>query len=235
MRNYRASIIVPVRNEENNIVTFLEQLSENSTLKLETLLIADSMDDPTFAAIPSNSNYSFELRKLISSYGQGPANAIKFGLDSARSDVAVVVMADGSDDTRNIEDLIRLVERGCVVAAASRYMPGGQQIGGPFIKRYMSRNASRILRILGRVAIHDSTNSFKAYSVPFIKSVGIQSTQGFEIGLEIVAKAHRANMLMAEIPTIWIERQTGKSNFKLIKWLPHYLMWFNHAILRIQK
>jgi len=235
MENLRASIIVPVRNEEGNILTFLDQLSENSTLAFETLLIADNSSDTTFSVIPKDYDYRFELRMLISNYGQGPANAIRFGLDSVRSDIAVVVMADGSDDTRNVEDLVRLVERGCVVAAASRYMPGGQQIGGPFIKRFMSRNASRFLRIIGRVAIHDSTNSFKAYSVPFVKSVGIESTQGFEIGLEIVAKAHRSKMLMAEIPTIWIERQTGKSNFKLVKWLPHYMRWFNHAILGFSK
>ena len=45
--------------------------------------------------------------------------------------VAVVTMADGCDDPRQIDDLARLVERGVVVAAASRYMPGGQQVGGP--------------------------------------------------------------------------------------------------------
>jgi glycosyltransferase involved in cell wall biosynthesis len=231
----RASIIVPVRNEEKSILTFLDQLSENSTLAFEALLIVDDPSDLTFSVIPRDPEYKFELRLLVSNYGRGPANAIKFGLDSARSDIAVVVMADGSDDTRNIEDLVRLIERGCVVAAASRYMPGGQQIGGPFIKRFMSRNASRFLRIIGGVEIHDSTNSFKAYSIPFIKSVSIESTQGFEIGLEIVAKAHRSKMLIAEIPTIWIERQAGNSNFKLVQWLPHYMRWFNHAILGFSK
>ena len=234
-KKLRASIIVPVRNEESNILAFLDQLSENTTLALEVLLIVDDPSDLSFSVIPKESKYKFELKMMVSSYDQGPANAIKFGLDSVRSDIAVVVMADGSDDTRDVEDLVRLVERGCVVAAASRYMPGGQQIGGPFIKRFMSRNASRFLRIIGGVATHDSTNSFKAYSVPFIKSVGIESTQGFEIGLEIVAKAHRSKMLIAEIPTIWIERQTGKSNFKLVKWLPYYMRWFTHAILGFSK
>ena len=62
---------------------------------------------------------------------RGPANAIRFGIDHAAAPVAVVTMADGSDDPRQIDDLTRLVERGVVVAAASRYMPGGQQVGGP--------------------------------------------------------------------------------------------------------
>ena len=61
----------------------------------------------------------------------GPANAIRFGIDAAAAPVAVVTMADGCDDPRQIDDLARLVERGVAVAAASRYMPGGQQVGGP--------------------------------------------------------------------------------------------------------
>ena len=66
---------------------------------------------------------------------RGPANAIRFGIDAARAPVAVVTMADGCDDPRQIDDLARLVDRGVVVAAASRYMPGGQQVGGPRFKR----------------------------------------------------------------------------------------------------
>ena len=53
-------------------------------------------------------------------------------------------MADGCDDPRQIDELTRLVERGVVVAAASRYMPGGQQVGGPYFKRMLSKNAGRI-------------------------------------------------------------------------------------------
>ena len=47
------------------------------------------------------------------------------------ADVVVVTMADGCDDPQQIDQLARLVERGVVVAAASRYSKGGQQVGGP--------------------------------------------------------------------------------------------------------
>ena len=56
------------------------------------------------------------------------------GLEQLGAPVAVVTMADGSDDAEQIDNLCKLVERGVVVAAASRYMTGGQQIGGPRIK-----------------------------------------------------------------------------------------------------
>ena len=73
-------------------------------------------------------------------------------------------MADGCDDSRQIDDLARLVERGVAVAAASRYMAGGQQVGGPLVKGMLSRTAGRSLRLFARLGTRDATNSFKAYS-----------------------------------------------------------------------
>jgi hypothetical protein len=140
--------------------------------------------------------------------------------------VAVVTMADGSDDPRSIDQMALLVERGVVIASASRYMSGGQQVGATGLKPFLSRLAGLLLKKLAGVGTHDATNSFKAYNVPFVLSVGIESKYGFEMGLELVSKARRLRMPIAEIPTIWIERFSGVSNFKLSKWLPHYVAWF---------
>ncbi len=129
-------------------------------------------------------------------------------------------MADGSDDPAQIDDLTVLVERGVVVAAASRYMAGGQQVGGPFFKGLMSRLAGWSLYLLARTGTHDATNSFKAYSRDFVSEVGIDSRAGFEIGLELTAKARRLRRPVAELPTIWLDRTEGESNFKIAKWLP---------------
>ena len=53
-----------------------------------------------------------------------------------------------------------------------------------------------------------------------MRAVGIESDKGFEIGIELVAKARRARLPVAEIPTIWLDRAFGVSNFKLAAWLP---------------
>jgi hypothetical protein len=108
-------------------------------------------------------------------------------------------------------------------------MPGGQQVGGPFTKRLMSRLAGRSLHTFGRVGTRDATNSFKAYSTDFVRAVGIDSRAGFEIGLELSAKAKRLRLPVAEIPTIWLDRAFGVSNFKISKWLPAYLRWYRFA------
>jgi hypothetical protein len=85
------------------------------------------------------------------------------------------------------------------------------------------------LWVFAHVGTRDATNSFKAYDVDFVRTVGITSGAGFEIGIELVAKARRARLPVAEIPTIWLERHHGLSNFKLVTWLPHYLRWWRFA------
>ena len=138
-------------------------------------------------------------------------------------------MADGSDDPTQVDELARLIERGVVVAAASRYMPGGAQIGAPFLKSTFSRWAGLTLCWFARVGTHDATSSFKAYDRAFVQEVGIESDAGFELALELVAKARRHRRPVGEIPTIWLERTQGASNFKLWKWLPRYFHWYFYA------
>jgi dolichol-phosphate mannosyltransferase len=88
------------------------------------------------------------------------------------------------------------------------------------------------LGVLARVGTRDATNSFKAYSTEFIREVGIHSRSGFEIGLELTAKARRLRRPVAEVPTIWLDRTTGESNFQLAEWIPRYLRWYHFAFGR---
>ncbi|HXW44225.1 MAG TPA: hypothetical protein VEL03_05535, partial [Streptosporangiaceae bacterium] len=132
----------------------------------------------------------------------------------------------GSDDPAQVDQLTRLVERGVAVAAASRYMPGGRQLGGPLAKRLLSRAAGRSLQLLARPGTCDATNSFKAYSADFVKAVGVESRSGFEVGIELTAKARRLRLPVAEIPTIWLEQPDRRSAFRLASWLPGYLRWY---------
>ncbi len=229
MTKLRASLVVPARDEYLQIGIFLQRIEESVTLPVEVLIVVDSEHDSTLKALNNLDEFRYLVRPVVSTFGSGPANAIKYGVSQARSGVIIVTMADGSDDPQIIDKLIQLIERGCVISAASRYMPGGQQIGGPRIKKILSRNSSRLLRIFGGLGIHDATNSFKGYSLDFIKKVGIESSHGFEIGLELTAKAHRRRSLIAEVPTIWIDRSMGESHFQLRRWLPKYLAWFFYA------
>jgi dolichol-phosphate mannosyltransferase len=225
----RVSVVIPAYNEGEHIIPVLDRIFEAVHLPCEVLVVVDAPDDTTVPVVDEYSLKEPRLRYLINTYGRGPANAIRFGIDSAAAPVAVVTMADGCDDPMQIDQLARLVERGVVIAAASRYMRGGRQIGGPPLKTFLSRAAGLSLYYLGRVGTRDATNSFKAYSLPFVREVGIESDAGFEVGIELVAKARRHRRPVAEIATIWLERDYGQSHFDLGKWLPKYLRWYLFA------
>jgi glycosyltransferase involved in cell wall biosynthesis len=225
----RVSVVVTAYNEGDTITTCLDRIFEAVSLPCEVLVVYDAPDDTTVPYLEKYAMTETRLRPTLNEYGPGPARAIRYGIDHSLADVVVVTMADGCDDPQQIDQLARLVERGVVVAAASRYARGGQQVGGPLLKGALSRTAGVSLHWLARVGTRDATNSFKAYSRAFVQQVGIESDSGFEVGLELVAKARRHRMPVAEIPTIWLDRTFGVSNFKLAKWLPRYLRWYVYA------
>ncbi len=204
-------------------------MTSTVSIPFELLVVVDSPDDTTMPVVAEITGRDPRIRCVVNTHGRGPAQAIRYGFDVATAPTVVVTMADGSDDPRQIDALTELVERGVVVAAGSRYMAGGQQIGGPRLKRFLSRMAGRSLHLFASIGTRDATNSFKAYNADFVREVTIQSRDGFEIGLELTAKARRARLPVAELPTIWLDRTEGESNFQLQKWIPKYLRWYRFA------
>lgn len=223
------SVVIPAYNEGEAILPVLNRIFDAVQSECRVMVVVDFAEDTTVPVLEAYAENEPRLTTLVNTYGRGPANAIRFGIAHVTTPVVVVTMADGSDDPRQIDTLARLVDRGVVVAAASRYSAGGQQVGGPFLKGMLSRAAGTSLGLLGRVGTRDATNSFKAFSTEFVQEVGIHSRSGFEIGLELTAKARRLRRPVAEVPTIWLDRTVGTSNFDLATWLPKYLRWYRFA------
>jgi hypothetical protein len=171
-----------------------------------------------------------ELRLLRNNLGRGVLNAIKSGLAGARAPYVLVTMGDGSDDASDIDAMYALAVAGADVVAGSRYMKGGQQIGGPFVKRTMSRAAGLSLHWVAGIPVHDATSNFRMYSKRLLDKVTIESDGGFELGIELTVKAHLLGMRVAEVPTTWRDRTAGQSRFQLWRWLPRYMRWYGRGI-----
>jgi hypothetical protein len=161
---------------------------------------------------------------------RGVLGALITGLRYPERGAVVVSMADLSDDHAQIDAMYALYRSGCGVVAASRYSKGGRQLGGPRLKRLLSRAAGLSLRWLGGIPTYDPTNNFKLYGKELIDAVEIESTGGFEVALELTVKARRLGFRIGEVGTTWTDRVAGKSNFKLMKWLPSYVRWYAAAI-----
>jgi dolichol-phosphate mannosyltransferase len=221
------SVVVPVYNEGENVVPTLRGIVERTRVRpLEVLVVHDFDEDTTVPVVKRLQVDMPELHLHRNTLGRGALNAIKSGLAAARAPHVLVTMGDGSDDAGDIEPMYALASAGADVVAGSRYMRGGHQLGGPLLKRTMSRAAGLSLHWLGGLPVHDATSNFRMYSKRLLESVTIESSGGFELGLELTVKAYLLGMRIAEVPTTWRDRTAGQSRFKLWQWLPLYLRWY---------
>jgi len=226
------AIVLPVYNEGEAVEPVLRGLAGTVTTPHELVVVYDFDEDTTVPVIARLASEIPQLRGLRNDIGRGVLKAMKAGIAGTSAPYVLISMADGSDDPRAVDRMVELAKGGADVVSASRYMRGGRQIGGPPLKRLMSRVAGLSLHWFARVPTHDPTNNFKLYSRRFLDSITIESTAGFELALELTVKATLARRRVAEIPTTWKDRTAGQSNFKLRKWLPHYLHWYRVAFLR---
>jgi glycosyltransferase involved in cell wall biosynthesis len=224
-------IVVPVYNEGRNIEKLLNEIEKKVASSKKIIIVYDFEEDdtlPVVSAIGHRYNFPIELKK--NSFGKGVLTAIKTGLKASSADAMLVTMADLSDRMECVDKMYALSQEGNDLVCGSRYMRGGQQIGGPFLKKILSRIAGVSLYYLTGIPTHDVTNSFKLYTRSIIDKFEIESTGGFEIGMELAVKSFVHGYRIAELPTTWIDRIAGKSNFKMWRWMPRYIHWYLYCI-----
>jgi glycosyltransferase involved in cell wall biosynthesis len=218
--------VMPVWNEGERVVPTIRAFAAAVHTPFELLVVYDMPDDTT---VPVAERLSAEipgLRAHRNELGRGVLNAMKAGIAAAQAPYVLITMADGSDEYANVDRMVALARAGADLVAASRYMRGGRQIGGPRLKRLLSRTAGLTLHWFAGVPIHDATNNFKLYSRRFLDATSIESEAGFELALELSVKATLQRRRLAEVPTTWRDRTDGESRFRLRRWLPHYLRWY---------
>jgi len=225
------SVVMPVFKEGEAVEPILRATTASIATPHEILVVYDFDEDPTVPVIERLAAALPAVRGLRNDLGRGVLNAMKAGIAASRGDYILISMADGSDEPHIVDSMVALAQDGADVVAASRYMRGGHQVGGPPLKRLMSRTAGLSLHWFAGVPTHDPTNNFKLYSRRFLDAVTIESAAGFELALELTVKATLEGRRVAEVPTTWRDRTAGESNFKLRKWLPHYLHWYRMAFV----
>jgi glycosyltransferase involved in cell wall biosynthesis len=222
----KISLVVPVFNEAENIQLFLRDLEAVLHEPHETLIVYDFPEDNTLAAVAAMTPASPTVRLIHNTLGKGVLNALKAGFQASEGDVVIVMMADRSDDPKDVAAMAKLVREGADVVAGSRYVSGGRQEGGPRLKRLLSWMAGISLHYLAGLPIHDATNNFRAYNRRVIEQIPVEGKVSFALALELTLKAHWRGWKLAEVPTTWRDRTAGQSRFKLFAWLPHYLHWY---------
>jgi dolichol-phosphate mannosyltransferase len=213
------TVIVPVYNEGKNFAEWHKQAAPHLPPGVVVRIVYDRDDDDTLPVAAALSSPSVQALK---NSGKGVIGALKTGLRSASQGAVLVSMADLSDDFPMIPAMLDEYRRGADVVVASRYMAGGRQIGGPWLKGQFSRLGGQSLHWLARFPVHDATNSFRLYDAGLLQQLELESDGGFEIGFEITLKAWQLGRKVVEVPCTWRDRVEGESRFLMRKWLPRY-------------
>lgn len=220
------TIIIPAKHEEQSIQTVLATIAKQVKTPHQIIVVSDTdQTDRTHEFVPKH----VQLIHRINDKGTF-ASALQLGLDAVTTPAVVFVMADSCDDLKNIDRMYKKIMDEFDVVCASRYAKGGKKIGGPPLQSFFSWFVCTSLRVLTGIPTHDISNAFKMYKTSVIKKIPINPKSGVELSMDIVLQAYYNGANIAEIPTIWRDRTTDKSKFKLMERTPHYLRIYLWAV-----
>ena len=121
-------------------------------------------------------------------------------------------------------------KEGYQVVCPSRFVEGGSYEGAPFIKRLIVKLVSFTLSNFTTLPTKDATNGFRLFSKKIVQEISIESKKGFTFSIELLAKAHRLNFKITELPEKLPVRKSGKSKFKYYT-IFFYFKWFIYILL----
>ena len=225
---YDLDIIVPVFREEGNISKTLHEISKISEINYRILVIYDFDEDPTLNVINHRFNKS-EVICLKNKY-EGFNGAIKTGFENIQSKATLLYPADDHKNFNLISKMFNKFNEGYDIVCASRFIDGGSYEGAPLIKRLIVKFVSFTLTNFTSLPTKDATNGFRLFSKSIVEKFPIESKKGFTFSIELLAKAHRNNYKITELPEKWPVRTSGKSKFSYYT-IPFYFKWYLYILM----
>jgi len=222
-------ILIPVFNEDKTIVKTIENIFSSVKYDYKIIICYDYDEDPTLKIIKESFPYNSKI-VFVKNFSKGFNNALISGFKSSTAKAVLVFMADDHTNHNIINLCYEKFAEGYQVVCPSRFIRGGKMTGNPFLKGVITKLVSFFLFNFTSFPIKDSTNSFRLFSKELINKVKIESNKGFTLSLELTAKAHRLGYNITEIPTIWVERDKGKSRFKLFSFILPYTKWLYYIV-----
>jgi len=197
------SVVIPARNEEQNIAWVLERLRGVH----EVILVDGCSTDETVAVARS-------LRpdiKVLSDHGRGKGDALRIGFNAATGHFVVMLDADGSMDPGEIPRYVDALMKGHDVVKGSRLLPRGGSDDLSRLRSAGNRGLCEMVNLLYRARFTDLCYGYFAFRrscLPLMKLC----TDGFEIETEIVVCSLKAGLRIKEVPSYELPRRYGESN-----------------------
>ena len=222
----RLSVVVPARDEEGCIASTVEHLHVELRLRdvpHEIVVVDDGSSDGTWAILFALQERIPELRPVRNEGEHGFGRAIICGLDHIAGDAAVIMMADESDDCRDVVRYWEKLNEGWDCVFGSRFIKGGGVIDYPWVKLQINRMANAFLRFLFNISLNDTTNAFKAYRKSVIDGCKPLIAPHFNLTVEIPLKAIVRGYSWTVVPVTWRNRRTGQAKLKIKEMGSRYL------------
>ena len=220
------SVVIPARDEAGCIASTVEHLHLELRLQNiphEIIVVDDGSTDETWRILTELKQSDPALRPFQNPSQHGFGRAVNFGLDQMRGDAAVIMMADESDDCRDVVRYWRLLNEGYDCVFGSRFISGGGVIDYPRLKWCVNRLANLFIRMLFGYKLNDTTNAFKAYRRSVLEGCRPLISPHFNLTVELPLKAIVRGYTWTVIPITWRNRRTGAPKLKIKEMGSRYL------------
>jgi len=220
------SVVIPARDEEGCICSTVEHLHLELQIQgvpHEIVVVDDGSTDRTWELLKELAERIIEIKPVQNTGQHGFGLAIICGLNNVHGDAVVIMMADESDDCRDVVRYWQLLNNGYYCIFGSRFIKGGGTIDYPLIKMVFNRLANKFLQFLFRIKYNDTTNAFKAYRREVIEGCKPLISHHFNITIELPLKAIVRGFSWTVIPITWRNRRTGLAKLKIKEMGSRYL------------
>lgn len=222
-------IIIPVYNEGESILPVLSNLKAQIKTPFRIFICYDFEEDSTIKSIKERGVLDIDLN-FVKNSGKGVHGAILTGFAKSTAPFAMVYPADDEDNAKIVDRMMEKALQGNEIVVASRFIEGGCMVNCRWTKALIVRSVAWSLYHIVRLPVHDATNGFRLFTRKVLKSIPIESKEGFTYSLELLVKAHRLGWPVEEVPSQWFERKKGKSRFKILRWSLPYIRWYLYAV-----
>lgn len=210
-------VIIPTYNEKENIEAIIKTVFEQNK-KFHILVVDDNSPDGTAAIVDDLIlRYSdclfIEKREGKNGLGTAYIHGFKWAIEK-KYDYIIEMDADFS---HNPADLVRLYNacesEGADVSIGSRYSKGVNVVNWPMKRVLLSYFASKYVRFITRIPIHDTTAGFVCYKRRVLETINLNNIRfiGYAFQIEMKFKAWKHNFNIKEVSVIFTDRTEGTS------------------------